>query len=391
MLMPSRSSCIALGAVFLLNGAVLSSWAPRIPAVKNDLGLSEPQLGIALFGIAAGSVPSLLLTGRLLRNVSTRSVCRTASLLFAGSLPLVALADGLLSLTLVLVLLGCASGALDVGMNVAAIEMEAERETVLMPGFHGMYSAGVLIGATTGGVAAVLATPVGWHFGMVAAVLLATLLAVWSGLMPTGHRPMPAPGRTTRPMRIGGRMLLLLAPLGVAALLLEGMLTDWSAVLAAGEPFAHSGIAASIVAVLSASMMLSRLLAAPVIRVAGSRLVVMASGLVLLTAIPSASLQSSPELLLVGVGVAGLALGPLFPMVMSTAGARDPANAGSLTARITAVGYLAYLAGPPGVGLLAGTVGLPPALAIVGCTAALVLLVLGAVGLATTATAAPHQ
>lgn len=53
-----RFSSVRLWTVFFINWTVLSSWAPRIPEVKDLLGLSDSELGIALFGIAAGSVPA---------------------------------------------------------------------------------------------------------------------------------------------------------------------------------------------------------------------------------------------------------------------------------------------------------------------------------------------
>ncbi|RDB49538.1 hypothetical protein DVB87_02295, partial [Tsukamurella tyrosinosolvens] len=66
---------LGLWLVFFVNGAVLSSWAPRIPEVKDRLALSDPALGTALFGVAAGSLPALFLTDRLLRRVDGRVVC----------------------------------------------------------------------------------------------------------------------------------------------------------------------------------------------------------------------------------------------------------------------------------------------------------------------------
>ncbi|OZF47725.1 hypothetical protein CH293_19510 [Rhodococcus sp. 14-2470-1b] len=48
---------MALWIVFFVNGAVLASWAPRIPQVKSELSLTDGQMGWALLGVAAGSVP----------------------------------------------------------------------------------------------------------------------------------------------------------------------------------------------------------------------------------------------------------------------------------------------------------------------------------------------
>lgn len=78
----------SLWLVFFVNGAVLSSWAPRIPEVKDRLALSDSEFGLALFGIALGSVPAMLLVTRLLRRASDIAVCSGAALLFPAALPL---------------------------------------------------------------------------------------------------------------------------------------------------------------------------------------------------------------------------------------------------------------------------------------------------------------
>ena|GEM_PF-5808171 len=76
----------SLWLVFFVNGAVLSSWAPRILEVKDRLALSDSEFGLALLGIALGSVPAMLLITCLLRRVSDIAVCSSATLLFPTAL-----------------------------------------------------------------------------------------------------------------------------------------------------------------------------------------------------------------------------------------------------------------------------------------------------------------
>ena len=325
---------VAVSALFLLNGAVLASWAPRIPAVKADLDLSDPDLGIALFGVALGSVPTLFATGRILRRVQASTVCRISALVFISALPLLGLADGLVELTLALVVLGAASGALDVAMNTAA-------------GGDGL-----------------------------------ALLAAVVRALPDSTRPATKAAAVTVADQDRPTTLRLLVPLAVSALLLEGILLDWCAVLASQAPVDSPSAAAVIVAAFSAAMTLSRSAAGWAIRAFGEPMVVFWASVILLLVVPTVVLQPSAVLLVCGVVIAGLAIGPLFPIVMSAAGARSPHDPATATARVTAGGYLAYLAGPPMVGFLAGAFGLSMALALVAVLAAAVLLFLGRTGLA---------
>ncbi len=84
-------------------------------------------------------------------------------------------------------------------------------------------------------------------------------------------------------------------------------------------------------------------------------------------------LQSGPCGVAVSMGFIGFALGPLFPLLITEAGRRSHAGVAIATARISAVGYGAYLAGPPLVGFLADHTGHLSAFATVACTYSIVL------------------
>ncbi|WP_433873052.1 MFS transporter [Saccharopolyspora sp. CA-218241] len=361
----------ALRLVFFLNGAVLSSWAPRIPAVKADLALSDLALGAALLGVAAGSVPTLLLTGRLLRSVPAHLLCRASALVFAAGLPLIAAAGDVVGLAVVLVLLGAASGMLDVAMNAAAVEFERRHRVVALPGLHAAYSLGVLGGAGTG--AAVAGTlPVAAHLLLVAAVLLGALAVAWRRL--PEHAPGPAGGPERGGVEGGAHPGWRLIGVALCALLLEGLLTDWSAVLLAEEFGAPASLAGFGVVVFSGAMAVSRGLVGRVVRRAGPVVVARWAAGALLVAVPIGVAQPSPVVLVGALALAGVGCGPLFPLALSAAGARGAV--GGAAATVTAWGYLAHLGGPPLTGFAAEHLGLRAAVLVVGGLAAVALLVL---------------
>ena len=53
---PPRRARVAVTTVFFVNGAVFSSLFSRLPAIKDDLGLSEGELGVALLFSMVGLV-----------------------------------------------------------------------------------------------------------------------------------------------------------------------------------------------------------------------------------------------------------------------------------------------------------------------------------------------
>ncbi|MYZ39513.1 MULTISPECIES: MFS transporter [unclassified Streptomyces] len=132
----------ALYVVFFINGLVLASWAPRIPQVKEQLQLSDGQLGLALLGVALGSVPAMPAAGSLVNRFGSRAVARTAVLLYAAAIALPGLARSLTELMVSLAVLGTAVGALDVAMNAHAVDVERSSGRARLSSFHALFSAG---------------------------------------------------------------------------------------------------------------------------------------------------------------------------------------------------------------------------------------------------------
>jgi len=166
-----------LWLIFFINGAVLSSWAPRIPLVKERLGLLDSEFGIALLGIALGAVPAMLVTARILRRVRDTALCAITTIAFPAALPAISITTGLESLTTALIILGAASGGLDVAMNALATRLQALWRIPILGRLHGAYSLGVLCGTASAVVATRLNLSVSAHFTAVSTILLIAAIA----------------------------------------------------------------------------------------------------------------------------------------------------------------------------------------------------------------------
>ncbi|MET9713682.1 hypothetical protein ACFW3Z_00110 [Nocardiopsis alba] len=88
-------------------------------------------------------------------------------------------------------------------------------------------------------------------------------------------------------------------------------------------------------------------------------------------AVLTGMLVHTPLAMGVSVAVIGLLIGPLFPVAISRAGRADPGRAASMAAKVSVIGYIAYLAGPPFIGLAAEAVSLPAAFTLIIVLAAL--------------------
>ena len=104
-----------------------------------------------------------------------------------GTLLLPGLADNGLQLFLALLVLGVASGALDVAMNAQGIEVERTLRKPILSGLHGLWSVGLGLGAGAAALAAAAGLDPLPHFAIVAAVLAVASLVLLRGLLPAEH------------------------------------------------------------------------------------------------------------------------------------------------------------------------------------------------------------
>ncbi len=308
------------------------------------------------------------LAGRLADRHGVDEALQVTLVAFALAVPLPALAGSLPALVAGLVLLGVATGALDVVANTAAAAWErAEHGSGrrLMSLAHACFSFGVLGGSAGAG----LAREAG--IGPLAVLLLVggAVAAVAARVPP--HRTPPAAGGSP-----GGRRLtsplLALGVLVAGSFLVEDGLQSWSALhlergLGAGPAVSGLGPAlfagAMGVGRLAGHVLGSRTAPGRLLSGAGA---LTAAGVALLVLAPS------PPLALVGLAVAGAGASILAPVLYTAVGARSaPGRQGADLAVVSALGYGGFVAGPPLVGAVSAGTSLPVALGLLGGVAAL--------------------
>src|ERR1041384_1762431 len=117
-------SRVAVSTIFFINGAVLASWVPHIPAVKAQHAISDGELGIVLLSMAVGAVFALPLAGWLVGRAGSRRMTAAAAIALCLALPLPLVSPNVALLSLSLVVLGACNATLDVSMNAQAVAVE---------------------------------------------------------------------------------------------------------------------------------------------------------------------------------------------------------------------------------------------------------------------------
>lgn len=340
---------LGVSAIFLLNGAGAGNWVARIPAIRDKLQLDTQTLGLALLGLAVGSLIGLPLSGGLLARFGSRRMTTVAGLGYCICLVFPALAVNAATLALALVALGAAAGLLDVSMNAAGAAVEQRWQTSIMSSFHAAFSFGGLIGAALGGFAAGRAVDPLPHLTLAAIVGFGLMLFATRPLLP------PAPGeRQTGPVFVlPTRGLALLGLIGFCALLGEGAMADWSAIYLHDARAADPATAAYGFAAFSLCMAVGRLAGDWLVGRIGTVNAVRGGGIVAAAGLATALVGPSIWLALVGFAGVGLGLSIIFPLLVSAAARRDEMASGAAIAAVSTLGYFGFLAGPPLLGFVA--------------------------------------
>ena len=359
---------VACAGTFFIHGAMMASWVPHVATVQHTLSLGPGLLGLALLGLAGGAVVAMPPAGWLIGRVGSRAVTMLAGLLFAAVLALPVVAPSLALLAGVLVLLGAASGAMDVAMNAQAVAIERPYGRPIMSSFHALFSVGGLAGAGLAGLLLTAGVAPAVHLFGVAVVMSAATLVATAWLVTGDTRPAAAGPRFARPRGA----LLLLGVIGFLALFGEGAVADWSAVYLRGELGTGAGTAAFGFAAFALAMAVARFTGDGLTRRFGPVAVVRISAVIAMVGMAAALFIGRPAAGIIGFGCLGLGLANIVPIAFSAAARTPGLGAGSAIAAVATAGYLGSLAGPPLIGLAAAAVTLPVALGFVVLASALV-------------------
>lgn len=358
----------ALTVFFALDGFLFAGWVVRIPAIKQQTGASAGELGLALLGVSAGAVVTMVLTGRLCRRFGSHPVTVVCGALLALAIALPAQTHSALALGLVLLVFGAAYGGINVAMNSAAVDLVAALRRPVMPSFHAAFSLGGMVGAGLGALVAGGLSPAAHLLGLAGVGLLVTALA---GRVLLRH---PAPVRPSTPHaeghRLGGRARRLVLLFGLIALCTaygEGAMADWGALHLEQDLAAAPGVAAVGYSLFALAMTAGRLSGTALLERLGQTRTLVAGGLTASAGMLLGALAPTIWLALAGFAVMGLGLANIFPVAVARAGAI--AGPGGVAAAST-LGYGGMLLGPPAIGLITEWASLPLALTTVAVLAA---------------------
>lgn len=372
----------AVFAIFLASGLSISTWAARVPAIKETVGIDRSQLGLMLLIGGMASILGLSVASVVLARFGARRGMLGAMITFAVGVAVIGIgADVAVSPGVVVIglaLWGFGNGAVDVMMNVEGAAIEKHTGRTILPLFHAFFSFGTVIGAGLGVLAIWIGLNVVAHLATITVVILVIAFVSISAVPAHDagvefNAAAPVAGSqgaatpASRPVwrdRLGVALSAWREPrtyaIGVVMLgmaFAEGGANDWLALGVVEGHNADQALGAAGLATFSVTMTIVRVLGGPLVdrfgRVATLRVLAATAtaGLLLFILAPSI------PLVFLGAALwgAGVSLG--FPLGMSAA-ADDPVHAAARVSAAATIGYVAFLAGPPILGFISEHIGL---------------------------------
>jgi MFS family permease len=373
----------AVFLTFTLAGLVFASWASRIADAKDSLGLTAGQLGLTLVAASLGSVTGLPLAGRISDRIgATRAVGLGMALGLAGLLAVGLVVDAhgpRWGVAAGLFLIGLGIGVWDVSMNLEGADVERHLGSSVMPHFHAAFSGGTVVSALVGAGMSRAGVPLTVHFA--GAAVVTVVLAWWAlpHFLPRSTE-QPAAARAARQRHRSAWLeprTLLIGVVVFAAAFTEGTANDWLAVAFVEGHDLEKWVGVLAFATFLTFMTLGRIVGTSLLDRYG-RVPVLRVSFALAAVGAAMVIYGAPWLAFAGTAVWGVGAALGFPVGMS-ASADDAERAAARMSVVATIGYAAFLAGPPVLGLLGDRVGVLHSLLVVGALAVLALAVVPAV------------
>lgn len=369
-------------SIFGLQSLAFGAWLPRIPEVKDALGMSPSVLALVLLGMPLGVMVTLPLAGRVVGRLGPATALLWLFPPYLLGLGLLAFAPSPLALFAALVFVGVLMALVELAQNLLADGIEKTTGRMIMSSCHGFWSLGTMAGSVVGaGLAGMAVAP-----GLSGAVLTGAILPVvvwliWGlraglGRGAPASGPIPAPRRWVWPpmpvMKIGVFLF------GIA--MVEGAMMDWAPLFLRDTFTLGAGVAGLGLTLFSAFMTIGRLRGDALRLRFGASLsarISVGTALVALALLVLSPVPATAYLALILLGL-GASLG--FPLAVSSAAQIPGQRVESAVAIVTFMALFGFLTGPVLIGFVSEALGLRWGLAAVGLPLALSLALTPSLG-----------
>lgn len=350
----------AISLYFFFAGLIFSSWASRIPDVKDVFALNEAELGAVLFMLPLGALLALPVAGWVVHRLGSKRASVGSLLLYTVLLFLISKAHSVLSISIVLFLFGIIGNFANIAMNTQGLSVQQKLKKPILSGLHAMWSLGAFLAAAITGWTMSVGYSMEMHFGMIALAAAGVTLFFSFSLIQDVAGEL-----RQKVFALPNRGLLLMGVICFCVAMSEGAMADWSSLYYRQVVHELNKVSTVGYTAFALCMALGRFFGDRLLQALGYSSVLKLNGILVLIGMGLALAINSPVAVIIGFALVGLGVSSVIPIVyMLSAKSKSMAPSAAIAA-VSSIGFLGFLFGPPIIGFIAQETGLRLALSIV--------------------------
>lgn len=385
---PKEHIRFAVLSFFLAQGLCFSSWASRIPDIKELFTVNDALYwGMVLFMIPVGKFIAIPLAGYLVSKLGSRIMVQVSVMGYALSLFAIGAALNIYVLGVCLFAFGVFWNLCDISLNTQGIGIERLYGRTIMASFHGGWSLAACLGALIGFIMIVSGIAPFWHFTMIAVIILILTMVSRRYLQEdtaSARVEETAEEDKTKKWQYIKKPEMLLIKLGLAglfALVVESAMFDWSGVYFESVLKVPKSLQIGFL-VFMVMMTVGRFLANHAYRICGKQRVLQLSGAFIFVGFfVSALLGNSFESITMKVVVnsfgfmlVGLGISSMVPTIYSLVGAKSTTPVSIALTILSSISFIGSLIAPLLIGAISQAFNMEYAYMVVGLLGLCILL-----------------
>lgn len=348
----------ATRAAFFLAGFIMAVWAAMVPFVKMELQLDEAHLGMVLLCVGLGALIVMPFCGAIVAKKGAKFLLQGAFFVVPLILFTVNFSNHVFLTAALLFLFGMVFGAIDVSMNVHAVEVDHRSEKRLIAGFHALYSLGSVAGALA--MSLLLNAEISLLYASGTLLILCMFVWAWSV-----NKLLPDAGKAqgvSKSFALPKGFVLALGLICFLLFMIEGAVLDWGGVFLVEEKSAAIENAGLAFAAFSTAMTLMRLAGDKLIAWAGPRSCVRYGCILGALMLAGCVFLSNLWIIVALFFVLGIGLANVIPIAFASTADQKVMPMSLALAAVTTLGYAGLLTGPALIGFVAKVTSLSAAL-----------------------------
>ncbi len=344
---PKHKKRFFLSVFFFLSGVCFSTWASRIPTLKTTFDYNEAELGTILLFMPISSLIGLPISGWLVSRYDSRVPLVIGFIMLSLSLSLIGFATTTYFLVASICIFAFSMRIFSISVNTQALALQKQFERKINGSFHGLWSAGGIVGVGISTLFVALGISMGIHLALVSGVSVIIAVFSYKFLL----RNDRSPSGNTLSLGKPDPYIIYLGVLAFFAAICEGGMFDWSGVyfqeVVEVELFTLGYL------IFMIFMAFSRFASDRLIEVIGMAKTFVVSALFIFAGIVLAILLPTFWPAIIGFCLVGFGTASIIPMTFLLAGSSKKYSPGMAISIIATYSIVGMLIGPPLIGYLA--------------------------------------